>query len=1325
MVRGQQPPNRHRRKAFKTMITHSVAAPFGGRRILSSLVAVMAAVVLWGLLPIGAASAAETRPPLFVKLDFGHEIYSTRVQIEGQMEPEGLVGEWKAEYSESCNGPWTEVNKTVTSSPTSSASVYIGATDPGVEVVLEPPHFLRHLAPDTSYCARFTAKNADGQATPEVVPFKTPQVAKPEVDKKDNGKFTDNGHPQFKCSASSDTSMGCRAEIEGNGAETTYSFEYAPPEPGGGRPSETSGSWTKFSSGATGTLSVAEEYGDVEAQATGVAPETDYYVRLKMRNSAGETVQSVYTDSEFNEFDSVRIPTAKPRIDNNIEFRNVTSSSAVALAGMRVSDSETHWRFEYAQSLLGPWSVAPGAEGTISQAQVEAQPFNHPFKVTGRLTGLSSATVYYVRLFAENTAGEGKVCFGKRSIEVEREEMCEAVSVADRVAEGFPGSFETAGLPSVSTFMVHALIGEQLQLDGEVNAKSEPTTAEQTVTVEGAPTGGTFTLTFGGQTTSPIAYDAPADEGEGPGSVGAALHGVGFLGGVEGSAGGPYTVVFTGAAGVSEPQIECHSELTPASGCTVHTLFKGGEAGETHYYFQYASQTGFAEHGWSEATATPEQTASLASGAKMVYALLPVLPAGETYHYRLVAKSSIAGSGLIEGTEETLKVPSFTMEPTPSPCPNEAFRTGLSAHLPDCRAYELVTPVDKGGSQEPFEYNSEIGAPIPDVHAGEDGAHIVLEGSTVHWGSGVGAGDSPYFFSRVAGRGWTMTSGAPQPASGIASLLPQVYSGDLSQWAFESRYAPSPATQSEKVEYEVGPPGGPYTTVASLPRTETGAWVATSASGSKMVFETSDHSLLGKSTGTRSGDDLYEYTAQGGLRQLNVSGESATTICSGGAAVVQGREANNGGEYGGGSQLTGTVTNLNTVSSDGSRVFFYAGSPSCSGGDLYVRVDGSQTFDIGPYNFIGGNEQGTVLLLENSSGELFGYDSETGKLEPQADTEKAMLGELGFLGIPYQAEPRGGEAFFHPRYTYWSSGREDETRGFTRNLQGEPSNGKNGQVYRYDNVEHLVECVSCASSYDPEPKQPAFLQSAFGQSLLSPYPLLRTTSADGRYAFFTTPSALLPQDIDGEAAINSEPIETGEHHDVKGTTSVSSDIYEWRAAGVDSCEHAQGCLSLITDGRGGYLNILLGSAEEGREVFIYTRSKLVSQDVDTAGDIYAVRVDGGFAPPSPRPTECEGDACSTPPPAPNDATPSSLTFNGMGNAIENGKPPSPSQKSLRRSQQLARALKMCHKDKRSRKRVVCERDAHKRYGARGVGAKKAAAGRAGRVRSGRAGGLGK
>lgn len=63
-----------------------------------------------------------------------------------------------------------------------------------------------------------------------------------------------------------------------------------------------------------------------------------------------------------------------------------------------------------------------------------------------------------------------------------------------------------------------------------------------TVTLDGSPGGGTFTLTFGGQVTSAIAYDATAA------TVEAALEALSTIGQgnvkVTGSAGGPYTVTF-------------------------------------------------------------------------------------------------------------------------------------------------------------------------------------------------------------------------------------------------------------------------------------------------------------------------------------------------------------------------------------------------------------------------------------------------------------------------------------------------------------------------------------------------------------------------------------------------------------------------------------------------------------------------------------------------------------------------------------------------------------------------------------------------------------
>jgi RHS repeat-associated protein len=71
------------------------------------------------------------------------------------------------------------------------------------------------------------------------------------------------------------------------------------------------------------------------------------------------------------------------------------------------------------------------------------------------------------------------------------------------------------------------------------------TNSVQQVTLTGSPTGGTFTLTFRGQTTAPLAYNADAA------TVQSALQALSTIGAgnalVSGSAGGPWQVQFTGA----------------------------------------------------------------------------------------------------------------------------------------------------------------------------------------------------------------------------------------------------------------------------------------------------------------------------------------------------------------------------------------------------------------------------------------------------------------------------------------------------------------------------------------------------------------------------------------------------------------------------------------------------------------------------------------------------------------------------------------------------------------------------------------------------------
>ncbi len=109
--------------------------------------------------------------------------------------------------------------------------------------------------------------------------------------------------------------------------------------------------------------------------------------------------------------------------------------------------------------------------------------------------------------------------------------------------------------------------------------------------------------------------------------------------------------------------------------------------------------------------------------------LLAGLAPGTTYHFRFVAKSG--GGGPVYGSDPDGAGPgeasfeegteaSFRTFPAPSanpPCANEALRGGAAAKLADCRAYELVSPLDKANGDAalvPFFYELNQSSPTGD-----------------------------------------------------------------------------------------------------------------------------------------------------------------------------------------------------------------------------------------------------------------------------------------------------------------------------------------------------------------------------------------------------------------------------------------------------------------------------------------------------------------------------------------------------------------------------------------------------------------------------------
>ena len=132
----------------------------------------------------------------------------------------------------------------------------------------------------------------------------------------------------------------------------------------------------------------------------------------------------------------------------------------------------------------------------------------------------------------------------------------------------------------------------------------------QTITVNGSPTGGTFTLAFRGAATSGLAYNAAAS------TVQTALQGLSTIGSgnatVSGSAGGPYTVTFASAlAATAVDEITADgSSLSggTAPSVTVTTATEGEAAyGITGLINQAGVQTGDLDAADPTASSTPSR----------------------------------------------------------------------------------------------------------------------------------------------------------------------------------------------------------------------------------------------------------------------------------------------------------------------------------------------------------------------------------------------------------------------------------------------------------------------------------------------------------------------------------------------------------------------------------------------------------------------------------------------------------------------------------------------------------------------------------------------
>jgi hypothetical protein len=334
-------------------------------------------------------------------------------------------------------------------------------------------------------------------------------------------------------------------------------------------------------------------------------------------------------------------------------------------------------------------------------------------------------------------------------------------------------------------------------------------------------------------------------------------------------------------------------------------------------------------------------------------------------------------------------------------CPNEGL-PGFVAGLPDCRAYEMVSP--------PFKTGQEVQSAWA---VSSDGSRLLTISFGVFAGAesndNIGGGD--YEFVRSAS-GWAAASVSP-PASGFPYSFSAAASSDLSRVLFfvraagESVYAEDMYVREPDGSFvEVGPtlppsltggpPAGGYAKAG--PFSTKVSYQGASADLSHVLF--SLHSVNGGGFPVWPGDttsqtgahgdvvgSLYEYVGTANTRPalVGVDGEGRLiSDCGTGLGSHAGAGAASGDVY-------------NAVSADGGTVFFTAYAQEiepCSGpvvDELWARVGGFESVPISeptpvqceecdtgavkaPAVFQGASEDGSKVFFLTEQ-ELFAGDS--------------------------------------------------------------------------------------------------------------------------------------------------------------------------------------------------------------------------------------------------------------------------------------------------------------------------------------------------------------
>jgi len=396
--------------------------------------------------------------------------------------------------------------------------------------------------------------------------------------------------------------------------------------------------------------------------------------------------------------------------------------------------------------------------------------------------------------------------------------------------------------------------------------------------------------------------------------------------------------VFEPGAKISEEQVTGVN----ATAATLQAQINPNKSPVLSCVFEYGTSGAYGQ-------SLPCAPASLATGEASVpvSARVEGLQPGVSYHYRVVAVSEVttevAGKQVtknedFDGPDEILTTPALPGSP-PETCPNAQLRLeqpfGLG--LPDCRAYELVSPLDKNDNDvEPTDARASVSDESPALAYLSAGAFSEPRGAEYE----------DRYLARRGADGW-VTQNITPPANTASGTYPPfselLFTPELTKGLVKSIF--DPLVEGEPVGFvnlyvaDLASDPASYRTVTSVTPPGQNPYEGNgegsiqvfpggvSTDLSHVVFQQSANLTAGASG---SNEHVYEWAA-GKLSQVDVPPERVK---------FGGEDSIGAPSNGDGSTEEGADT-WHAVSATGSRIFFTGGEvgPYKNKGQLYVRED--------------------------------------------------------------------------------------------------------------------------------------------------------------------------------------------------------------------------------------------------------------------------------------------------------------------------------------------------------------------------------------------------